>query len=106
MSTDEKTGMQALERLHRTKPVRPGLVERVEFEYVRHGTLSLIANFDVVTGKVALGAVGLPRALPGAPTDPDVPISGIRLFVHGFATSGRRCGRPWAAEADTASARA
>ncbi|MEQ1737258.1 MAG: hypothetical protein ABL886_12740 [Rhodoglobus sp.] len=52
MSTDEKTGMQALERLHETKPVRPGLVERVEFEYVRHGTLSLIANFDVVTGKV------------------------------------------------------
>jgi hypothetical protein len=43
MSTDEKTGMQALERLHEPKPVRPGLVERVEFEYIRHGTLSLIA---------------------------------------------------------------
>jgi transposase len=51
MSTDEKTGMQALERLHEPKPVRPGLVERVEFEYIRHGTLSLIANFDVATGK-------------------------------------------------------
>jgi transposase len=35
VSTDEKTGMQALERLHETKPVRPGLVERVEFEYIR-----------------------------------------------------------------------
>lgn len=44
--------MQALERLHDTKPVRPGLVERVEFEYVRHGTLCLMANFDVVTGQV------------------------------------------------------
>lgn len=32
ISTDEKTGMQALERLHATKPVRPGLVEGVEFE--------------------------------------------------------------------------
>ena len=51
VSTDEKTGMQALERLHETKPVRPGLVERVEFEYIRHGTLSLIANFEVATGR-------------------------------------------------------
>src|SRR5207237_6607487 len=42
MSTDEKTGMQALERLHETKPVRPGLVERVEFEYIRPGTRSSI----------------------------------------------------------------
>jgi len=61
VSTDEKTGMQALERLHATKPVRPGLVERVEFEYIRHGTLSLIANFDVVTGKVVSPSVGPTR---------------------------------------------
>lgn len=61
MSTDEKTGMQALERLHETKPVRPGLVERVEFEYVRHGTLSLIANFDVATGKVVSPSIGPTR---------------------------------------------
>ena len=61
VSTDEKTGMQALERLHETKPVRPGLVERVEFEYVRHGTLSLIANFDVATGKVISPSIGPTR---------------------------------------------
>ena len=30
----------------------PGLVEYQEFEYIRHGTQTLIANFDVVTGKV------------------------------------------------------
>jgi hypothetical protein len=52
VSVDEKTGMQALERVHETKPVRPGLVERIEFEYRRHGTLSLIANFHVASGKV------------------------------------------------------
>lgn len=52
MSVDEKTGIQALERLHPTKPVKPGLDEKVEFEYKRHGTLCLIANFDVVTGKI------------------------------------------------------
>ncbi len=61
ISTDEKTGMQALERLYETKPVRPGLVERVEFEYIRHGTLCLIANFDVVTGKVVSPTLGLTR---------------------------------------------
>jgi len=61
ISTDEKTGMQALERLHETKPVRPGLVERVEFEYRRHGTQCLMANFDVVTGKVVSPTIGPTR---------------------------------------------
>lgn len=62
MSTDEKTGMQALERVHETKPVRPGLVERVEFEYIRHGTLCLMANFDVATGKVVAPSIGPTRS--------------------------------------------
>lgn len=62
MSTDEKTGMQALERLHETKRVRPGLVERIEFEYIRHGSLSLIANFDVATGKVVSPSIGPTRS--------------------------------------------
>jgi transposase len=52
ISTDEKTGMQAVARLHPTKPSRPGLVERREFEYVRHGTLCLTANFEVATGRI------------------------------------------------------
>ena len=58
ISTDEKTGIQALERLHPTLPTRPGKTERVEFEYRRHGTLCLIANFDVVTGKAILPTTG------------------------------------------------
>ncbi len=61
VSTDEKTGMQALERLFETKPARPGLVERVEFEYIRHGTLCLMANFDVVTGRVVSPSIGPTR---------------------------------------------
>lgn len=52
MSTDEMTGIQALERLHPGLPMLPGHVERQEFEYERHGTLSLIANLDVATGQV------------------------------------------------------
>ena len=61
ISTDEKTGIQALERLHPTKPTRSGLIERQEFEYRRHGTLCLIANFDVVTGKAIAPTIGLTR---------------------------------------------
>ncbi len=52
LSIDEKTGIQAKSRKHPTQPVRPGRPERREFEYVRHGTASLIAALDVATGKV------------------------------------------------------
>ena len=38
-----------------------GKPERVEFEYIRHGTLSLIANFDVVTGQVVSPSIGETR---------------------------------------------
>ena len=61
MSTDEKTGMQALERAHPTQPMVPGLVERPEFEYIRHGTQTLIANFEVATGQLVTPSVGPTR---------------------------------------------
>lgn len=49
---DEKTGIQALERIAPTKPMRPGYIEKQEFEYIRHGTQTLIGNFEVATGQV------------------------------------------------------
>ena len=52
LSIDELTGVQALERKHPGLPLAPGKVERREFEYIRHGTQSLIINFDVATGQV------------------------------------------------------
>jgi hypothetical protein len=58
VSTDEMTGIQALERIALTKPVRPGQVEKREFEYERHGTQTLIANFEVATGEVILPTIG------------------------------------------------
>lgn len=61
LSTDEMTGIQALERKHPTLPMRPGLVERREFEYVRHGTQCLIANFEVATGQVVTPSIGPTR---------------------------------------------
>jgi hypothetical protein len=51
-SLDEMTGVQALERKHPGLPISPGKVERREFEYLRHGTLSFICNFDVVSGEL------------------------------------------------------
>jgi hypothetical protein len=108
ISTDEMTGIQALERSAPTQPMRPGQVERREFEYVRHGTLSLIANFDVVTGQVISPSLGPTRTEADfaahiartIDTDPE----GVWLFVadqlntHQSETLVRliaeRCGLP------------
>jgi len=60
-STDEMTGIQALERLHPSLPMQPGHVEREEFEYHRHGTQSLIANLDVATGQIVAPSIGPTR---------------------------------------------
>ena len=49
---DEKTSIQALEPAAPTLPMRPGLIERREVEYKRHGTQVLIGNFEVATGEV------------------------------------------------------
>lgn len=57
---DEKPGMQALERKHKTKRAAKGRPGRWEFEYIRHGTRTLIAALDVKTGKV-FGRVGATR---------------------------------------------
>lgn len=71
--TDEKTGIQALERLHAGLPLRPDYVERREFEYVRHGTLALIVGFDVATGRVVAPCAG--------------PTRGAVAFAHHIATT-------------------
>jgi transposase len=52
ISIDEMTGIQATERKEKDLPMRPGKVQLREFEYIRHGTQSLIANFDIASGKV------------------------------------------------------
>lgn len=61
VSTDEKTGIQALERLHPTLPMLSGVPERREHEYKRHGTRCLIASFEVATGRVIRGSLGPTR---------------------------------------------
>jgi hypothetical protein len=61
LSTDEKTGIQALERAAESLPMKPGLVERQEYEYLRHGTQCLIANFEVATGHIVAPSIGASR---------------------------------------------
>ena len=68
---DEMTGIQALERKVADQPMRPGKRERQEFEYIRHGTQTLIASFDVATGQVVNATVGdtrTPSRLSGSCT--------------------------------------
>jgi hypothetical protein len=57
VSIDEMSGVQALERAAPSLPMKPGKIERREYEYKRHGTQCLIAAFDVATGQVQ-GTVG------------------------------------------------
>ncbi len=60
-STDECTGMQAKERLNRDRPLKRGKVRRVEDEYIRHGTMSLTANFEVASGQVESSTINETR---------------------------------------------
>ena len=52
LSVDEKTGIQAKQRIHPDQPPRPGRLRRREFEYKRHGTTKLMAAMDIATGQI------------------------------------------------------
>ena len=55
------TGVQALERKHPGLPMAPGKVERIEFEYIRRGTLSFIVSFLVAKGQIIVISSGPTR---------------------------------------------
>lgn len=61
VSTDEMTGIQALERACPHQPMKLSQVERIEFEYIRHGTQSLIANWHIAKGQVITPSIGATR---------------------------------------------
>ncbi len=61
VSLDEMTGIQALERKAPDLAMRPGKIRRPEFEYIRHGTQTLIASFDVARGEVIHATIGETR---------------------------------------------
>ena len=61
ISTDEMTGLQALERNAPSQSLRPNQPARDEYEYTRHGTTTLIGNLDVVTGELTTPTIGPTR---------------------------------------------
>ena len=61
VSVDEKTGIQALERLYPNQLATPDRLERREFEYERHGTCCLIASLEVALGQVIAPMIGPTR---------------------------------------------
>jgi DDE superfamily endonuclease len=105
VSIDEMTGLQALERTTPDKAVRPGDVAKQEFEYERHGTTTLIGNFDVTTGKMFSETIGptrteedfLAHVMRTVATDPLAPWTFVldNLNVHWSAslveTIGQLC---------------
>jgi hypothetical protein len=89
---DEMTGLQALERNADSKPAKPGMIAREEFEYTRHGTTTLIASFEVTSGQMVTTQIGptrteadyLKHVQQTVKTDPDAPWIFVndRLNVH------------------------
>jgi len=63
ISTDENSGIQAIERDHTTHPAKPNKQgkELIEHNYTRHGTLCLFGNFEVATGKIIAPTVNPTR---------------------------------------------
>ena len=61
ISTDEMTGVQALERIYPNLPLAADKVERREYEYIRHGTCSFIVSRDVVSGQIVAPSCGPTR---------------------------------------------
>ena len=104
ISTDEMTGLQALERTAPSRPMTYGRPERIEFEYTRHGTLTLIGNFQVTTGELVAPTIGPTRTEPDfvdhiartVATDPEAGWIFVvdNLNIHGSETLVR-----WVAQA-------
>jgi hypothetical protein len=61
LSTDELTGVQALERTHPGVPLLPGKAERRECAYIRHGTSCFMITRAVVSGQVVAPSCGPTR---------------------------------------------
>ena len=57
------TGIQALERASPTLKMRPSVLERPEYEYIRHGTQCLLAGLDVATGEVLVFSNSIVRKM-------------------------------------------
>ena len=64
VSVDEATSLQAIERNAPDKPAQPDSVPKQEFEYTRHGTTTLTAGLNVVTGMIVCPTLEATRTEP------------------------------------------
>ncbi|WP_322752043.1 MULTISPECIES: IS630 family transposase, partial [unclassified Frankia] len=100
VNIDEKTGIQAKTRKFPEVPLRPGWAARREFEYVRHGTVSIIAAMDVATGQVITGRVArnTSAAFTAFLTELDEqvdPALGIHLILDNGSSHTARATKSW-----------
>jgi len=89
---DEKTAIQALDRLDPVRPLSPGRAERHGFEYYRHGTLSLYAALNTKSGQVVGQTAArhtteefvafLGQILALEPSHRDIHIIAVNLSAH------------------------
>jgi transposase len=92
LCVDEKSGMQALDRSQPVLPLMPGMPERRTHDYVRHGTSSLFAAFNIADGSVISALHRQHRAVEfrkflvaidkAVPTDLDVHLICDNLATH------------------------
>jgi transposase len=108
VSVDEATSLQAIERNAPDKPAQPDSVPKQEFEYTRHGTTTLTAGLDVVTGLIVCPTLEATRTEPefvahiGRTVDTDPAAEWIfivdRLNTHQSESLvefvAKRCGLP------------
>lgn len=102
LSVDEKTGIQAKERIHRDRPARPGQHARREFEYRRHGTAKLVAALNVATGEILADTIDRNDAVTfiefletiEAATDPSVE---IHVILDNGSSHTAKLTRAWLA---------
>lgn len=81
LALDEKPSLQVLERCAPIQPVRPGQIERHEFEYVRHGTVNLLVGLNVCTGRMWAEC---PERNDGAHFQP-----ALRRYLHPYGWARR-----------------
>jgi transposase len=108
VSVDEATSLQAIERNAPDKPAEPGGVTKQEFEYTRHGTTTLTAGLDVVTGMIVCPTLEATRTEPEfvahiartVDTDPDAEwvfvVDCLNTHLSGSLVTfvAERCGLP------------
>jgi transposase len=100
LSVDEKTGIQAKERIHSDRPAQPGQHTRREFEYRRHGTAKLVAALDVATGQILADTIDRNDAVTfiafletiEAATDPNVE---IHMILDNGSSHTAKLTRAW-----------